>query len=345
MRSFVLSLFASVAAQDLFLAQDSEEVRNVKHTLGEFEAMMKREMPAGSPLPNVPCMMRHCMKELISCAGHSLFGDKCMATTACILKGTPFPNDKYNRAPQAAYLCEMISGYESESFGEYIKCAGEDHKCLPTYPQDGECLAQDEDAVQNLTKLEQLEGDWWVIKGVNCGQVADGTPFHPEMLPKREPTKGKNFPGGYDWYPCQHERIVRSTGHDYPEPSSPWVNNITYCGGSNGGLAECSTPIIDTVANITMCAPGVVCHEYIDAPLKPQFEHWRIISWPHPDWTASVWCGSTPLVPYNGGIALRRNKRDMTDMPEWVEQNFREAYAKHGIDWDQMCESSNKDCP
>jgi len=199
--------------------------------------------------------------------------------------------------------------------------------------------------MQNITSLEQLEGDWWVIKGVNCGQVADGTPFHPETLPKREPTRGRNFPGGYDWYPCQHERIIRSTGHDYPEPSTPWVNNITYCGGSNGGLAECTTPIIDTVANITLCAPGVVCHDYIDAPLKPQYEHWRIVSWPHPDWAASVWCGSTPLLPYNGGIALRRNGRDMTDMPDWVEQNFREAYAKFGIDWDQMCESTNKGCP
>merc|ERR1712110_1281436 len=118
---------------------------------------------------------------------------------ACILKGTPFPNDKYNRAPQAAYICEMTSGYESKPFNDFIKCAGQDNTCLPQYPQDGDCMAQDEDAVQNITKLEQLEGDWWVIKGVNCGQVADGTPFHPETLPARNPTQGRNFPGGYDW--------------------------------------------------------------------------------------------------------------------------------------------------
>lgn len=294
---------------------------------------------------DIPCMIEHCAKELIGCAGHSLLGDKCMGTVGCIIKGTPFPRDKYNRAPQAAYICEMVSGYESEPFGDFIKCAGEDHKCLPQYPTDGECLAQDEDTVQNITSLEQLEGDWWVVKGVNCGQVEDGTPFHPKDLPPRNPTKGKAYPGGYDWYPCQHERIVRSTGHDYPQASTPWVNNITYCGGSNGGLAECKTPIIDTVANITMCAPGVVCHNYIDAPLKPQYEHWRIISWPHPDWAASIWCGSTPLLPYNGGIALRRNGRDMSEMPAYVEQNFREAYAKFGVDWDEMCESTNKDCP
>ena len=29
----------------------------------------------------------------------------------------------------------------------------------------------------------QVAGDWWVVKGQNCGQ--DG------------------WPGAYDWYPCQ----------------------------------------------------------------------------------------------------------------------------------------------
>ena len=37
---------------------------------------------------------------------------------------------------------------------------------------------------QELNNLpNQVAGDWWVVKGQNCGQ--DG------------------WPGGYDWYPCQ----------------------------------------------------------------------------------------------------------------------------------------------
>lgn len=47
-------------------------------------------------------------------------------------------------------------------------------------PPDGECLASAEDTVQEITAIEQVQGDWWVVRGVNCGQ--DDT-----------------WMGGYDW--------------------------------------------------------------------------------------------------------------------------------------------------
>jgi len=250
----------------------------------------------------------------------------------------------HNRAPGCAYLCEMTSGYQSHIFTDLMQC-GKDHNCLPTYTNDGDCMATDADALQNVTSLDQLEGDWWVIKGINCGQVADGTPFHPGAgYPPLNPTKGKSFPGGYDWYPCQHERFVKSNGHDFPYPTTQWVNNITYCGGANGGLRQCNTIIIDTVANITLCAPGVVCHNYTDAPLKPQYEHWRIISWPHPDYMFTFWCGQTPLLAYNGGITLSKH-RSGKDMPAWVEENFRQTAKRFNVEWEEMCPSDNVDCP
>ena len=115
-----------------------------------------------------------------------------------------------------------------------------------------------------------------------------------------------------DWYPCQHERFVPSNGHDYPNPTAPWVNNITYCGGRND---SCSTSMIDTVANISLSSPGVVHHLYTDAPLKPQEEFWRVVSWPHPDYLFVVWCGHTPVVPYNGGIVLSRATRPVPSVP------------------------------
>ena len=72
-------------------------------------------------------------------------------------------------------------------------------------PQDGVCLAEDSEALQVYKSVcsdmqvfhsflheyskalddlpRQVEGDWWVVKGQNCGQ--------------------EGWPGGYDWYPCQ----------------------------------------------------------------------------------------------------------------------------------------------
>ena len=42
---------------------------------------------------------------------------------------------------------------------------------------------------------------------------------------------------------------------------------MTYCSGK---LNECTSDIIVTIANITMPSPGVIAHEYTDAPLAPQ---------------------------------------------------------------------------
>ena len=62
------------------------------------------------------------------------------------------------------------------------------HECLPKMPPDGECLAKDTDTIQNLTKLEQVQGKWWILKGINCGQ--------------------KGWPAGFDFFPCQRDKFV-----------------------------------------------------------------------------------------------------------------------------------------
>ena len=40
-----------------------------------------------------------------------------------------------------------------------------DGNCMSNYPQDGHCVANDEDGDASLTDLKEIEGDWWVIKG------------------------------------------------------------------------------------------------------------------------------------------------------------------------------------
>jgi len=81
------------------------------------------------------------------------------------------------------------------------------NKCFVNYSDDGICHGSDEDGVKTIDSMEkvcvfgnrfgiriaisclfQIGGDWWVIGGLNCG---------------KEP-----YPGGYDWYPCQHERFI-----------------------------------------------------------------------------------------------------------------------------------------
>ena len=74
----------------------------------------------------------------------------------------------------------------------------------------------------------QIAGDWWVISGLNCGHLP-------------------SYPGGYDWYPCQHERFT------YQEDKKQWINTVTYCGGKD---SVCNTGNIITVANVSLPVPG-----------------------------------------------------------------------------------------
>ena len=145
----------------------------------------------------------------------------------------------FDRVAACAYVCEMTHGYENAPFLDTIQCLI-GNKCLPQYPDDGICYGQDGDGVKTLNTMDQIKGDWWVIRGLNCGYG--------------------DFPGGYDWYPCQHERFIK-------QESGQWINNVTYCDGKHN---ECTSDFIITIANVSLPAPGVVRHEYTDAPLMPQ---------------------------------------------------------------------------
>ena len=89
-----------------------------------------------------------------------------------------------------------------------------------------------------------------MIRGLNCG-------------------KNDDFPGGYDWYPCQHARYVK-------QESGQWINNVTYCDGKDDA---CTTPYIITIANVSLPHPGVVLHEYTDSPVKPQVREYYLMDY------------------------------------------------------------------
>ena len=199
-------------------------------------------------------------------------------------------------------------------YREFLQCMS-DHDCLPKSPPDGKCLADDTDAIKNLTELAQMKGKWWIIRGLNCGQ--------------------QGWPAGFDYFPCQRDEFVLQ--------GKQWIDLIAYCGGSNN---TCKTPIIHTVANVSITKPGVMTHIYTDPPLKPQIEEWRALSWPHPDWMLYIYCGSTPTGPYAGGSVVSRIDRPKPeDIPEYVEAIFKKTALKFGFNYDTMCVSDVTKCP
>lgn len=209
----------------------------------------------------------------------------------------------------------MTHGYENRPFETLVKCML-DNRCFPQYPDDGACITDDGDGVAEVDDLSKIAGEWWVIGGLNCGS-------HP-------------FAGGYDWFPCQHARYT------YLDDTDQWINNVTYCGGKNN---SCNTEFITTIANISLPAPGIIRHDYTDAPLSPQQESWRIVSWPgQGDYMLMLWCGEIPVLKYAGGILVSR-KRTSHEMPALVLEELKISARKFGLDYDSFCISDNTWCP
>ena len=105
------------------------------------------------------------------------------------------------------------------------------------------------------------------------------------------------------------------------------------------------TDYLYTTANATIAlsSPGVIAHSYLDAPLLPQVEHWKVLS-RYPDWMLFIYCGETPAGPYAGGSVVSRTARNISAIPPDIELDFAETARKFGFDYYEMCISDTSSC-
>jgi len=249
------------------------------------------------------CIALHCGLQ----SGACILDSTCFSALQCMQGCSGRPDES-----QCQFECEMTIGFGNPAFENLIRCMA-DNDCFPEVPPDGLCLAGAEDALQDITSLEDVAGEWWVVRGVNCGQ-------------------DDVWSGAYDWYPCQHARyVVIDDG---------WVNNTTYCGGRD---STCTTDTIVTIPHATLPSPGLIRLDYDDAPLLPQVEKWHIVSLPEENFMFVIWCGENPALNYNGAFVVSRT-RTQENMSEETEAEFRRIAEKFGIDYDAMCLTDNTSC-
>ena len=122
----------------------------------------------------------------------------------------------------------------------------------------------------------------------------------------------------YDSFPCQHNRYRK-------DDNGIWTNNVTWVDTFHGHQLIGAVPVV----NITK--PGVLMHYYDNLS---QVEPWIVISMPDTDYLLMLWCGYNPVLKYAGGILMGKNN-DYNAMPKDVEDIFRQAAAKHGVDLDK----------
>jgi len=252
------------------------------------------------------CIMTHCLTEFTQCS----FDSECMGILNCL--GDCEPTDA-----ECSFTCGMGGeAGKNPHFVDLLKCMVA-NDCMDKYAESGACLATDAQALP-ITDYEQVAGDWWTVWGQSCGQEDD----HGVWA------------GAYDWYPCSHARF-------FQVEEGEWINNTTYCAGSD---SVCVGDPLVTAPQVYWSSPGVLRHDYpqSEAPVIPQIEDWKWL-WISGDWSIVVWCGSNPMLEYNGAFVLSRNRSDGT-IPAELEPEIREQLALYGMSLDTMCLTDSTNC-
>ena len=269
----------------------------------ESQAAVMKDLPIQLPHGAGQCIMANCSKYATTCITDLRCIEAMICNTKCQLS---------KNVDACNYVCELNYGYNSTKYRGLMQCMAA-HGCLPKMKPDGVCLATDNDAIRNLTAIEQIKGKWWILKGLNCGQ--------------------EGWPAGFDYFPCQRDEFVLE--------GSKWIDHTAYCGGKNN---TCTTPMFYTKANVSMMSPGVMTHWYLDTPLLPQIEHWRVLSWPHPEWMLYIYCGETPASLYAGGSVVSNSSRSISNIPPYVEDIFSSVAEKFKFSYKEMCINDASKC-
>jgi len=210
------------------------------------------------------------------------------------------------------FICQWENGRENQKYLDLLSCMGQ-NGCLSMQP-DGICLGTADDTTSEITDLESIQGDWWILKGQNCGQ-------------------DELWNGGYDAYPCQLESFVIGNDGD-------WVRNTTYCFGQDN---QCNSQTINIQPKAFMESPGVVKTTYENPLYMEMEERWFIVERIEEDWMFYFWCSENLAAADAGAVVLGR-ARSIAEMPESVEARFRELATQFGLDYDSMCINDNSQC-
>ena len=264
------------------------------------------------------CGLKKCPIGLFLC----VLEPACRKTLACNRKCGSAGEQS---GQQACHLvCQLDQGKNSKLYSPLVQCLAE-NGCLPSLPEgtDGQCPVTSENRhkVHVLTSLDEIEGTWLEIGGLNCG------------------VPGSNWEGGYDALPCRSDSWVYN--------AQQWWYHTSFCAPSEDGSCNENGPVhLIAEPRLSNQEPGLLEVPYTNPPLQPQHELWYILSRPDPDWIMYTYCGSTPVGEYAGLNIMTRIPEPSHDaMPPEVESAFRQAAIDFNFSFDDMCVTDQSECP
>ncbi len=264
------------------------------------------------------CGLTRCLFQSIAC----LFEPACRETLEC---NAECGSRGARSEQQACHLvCQLAQGQASELYGSLVQCFA-NNGCLPSLPEgtDGQCPVTSEniDDVYIIESLDEIEGTWLEVRGLNCG------------IP------GSNWEGGYDALPCRSDSWIYR--------ADQWWYHTSFCApADDGSCGDQGVVHLIGEPSISEEEPGRLDVPYTNPPLQPQRERWYILSRPDPDWIMYTYCGSTPVGEYAGlNIMTRLPDPSDASMPPEVEEAFRSAAEQFEFAYDDMCITDQTQCP
>jgi hypothetical protein len=175
--------------------------------------------------------------------------------------------------------------------------------------------------VHVLESLDEIEGTWLEVRGLNCG------------------VPGSNWEGGYDALPC------RSSSWIYD--AQKWWYHTSFCDpAEDGGCNEEEAVHLIAEPRLSDQEPGLLEVFYINSALQPQHERWYVLCRPDPDWIMYTYCGSTPAGEYAGvNVMTRVPEPSNAAMPPEVDAAFRQAAREFDFAYEDMCITDQSQCP
>lgn len=264
------------------------------------------------------CGLTKCLFQTVLCVLEPACRETLLCNAECGSKSV-------RSEQQACHLvCQLALGQESNTYSPLVQCFAE-NGCLPTLPEgtDGQCPVTS-DNIHNvivLENLDEIQGTWREIRGLNCG------------------VPGSNWEGGYDALPCRSDSWVYY--------AYQWWYHTSFCAPSGDGSCN-EEGVVHLIGEprISDQEPGLLEVPYVNPPLQPQDERWYILSRPDPDWIMYTYCGSTPVGEYAGlNIMTRAPEPSDSTMPPEVDAAFRQAAEEFDFSYEDMCITDQSQCP
>ncbi len=271
-----------------------------------------------SDLELLRCGLTKCTLQMILCVLEPACRDTLACNSQCGSAGA-------RSDQQACHLfCQLAQGEKSEVYSFLVQCFA-DNGCLPALPEgtDGRCLVTSENfhKVHVLGSLDEIEGTWLEVRGMNCG------------------VPGSGWEGGYDDLPC------RSSSWVYH--ADKWWYHTSFCAPTKSRMCN-EEGVVYLIADprLNDQEPGSLEVIYANPPLQPQHERWYILSRPDPDWIMYTYCGSTPVGEYAGvNVMTRAPEPSNAAMPPEVDAAFRQTAREFHFPYEDMCSTDQSQCP